>query len=37
MGNDNWIDISKTDAIICISSLGVWAILWYLAATALAL
>ncbi len=35
--SNNWIDISKTDGIICIVSLGVWAVLWYLAATALAL
>ncbi len=37
MGNDNWIDISKMDALISLGSLGVWAVLMYIAATYLAL
>ncbi len=37
MSNDNWIDISKTDTIICVGSLGTWAVLMYLASTVLAL
>jgi len=37
MSNDNWVDISKMDTIICAGSLATWAVLWYLAATVLAL
>jgi len=37
MGNDNWIDISTMDALIALGGIGIWALLWYLAATTLAL